>query len=92
MTSAPPHSVTWEKITSIEPVLRKMYDEARAVSSKGNPYFCANRVWYEEFKPRLERLVGWDARHEELQTMEAYDIAYQTIYRQLPACRECICL
>jgi hypothetical protein len=59
-------------------------------------HFCANAVWYGEpgFKRRLVALVGWRRRQgpPELQTQEAYDVAYSTLYRLLPACADCGCV
>ena len=85
--------MTWKRIIRIEPNLGRLYKEAKAIrDDKTQPSFCANRIWYEEFKPRLLWLVGWECRKKELRSMEAYDIAYDKIYKALPYCRECICL
>jgi hypothetical protein len=82
-----------------EPRLRGLLAEARAHHSNRAAVFCANAVWYgyPGFRPglkaRLSRLVGWMAQPEgDLRTCEAYDVAYQTIYRTLPDCRgRCQC-
>jgi hypothetical protein len=67
--------------------------------SRGKNYICANDRWYgyREWKDRGLRdgvisLVGWFSKRPELKTTEAYDIAYQHIYRLLPNCRNCSCI
>ena len=61
----------------------------KAVKDTGGPSFCANDVWYRpgSFKSRLVRLAGWWAEKPELRTSEAYDVAYDELYQQLPDCR-----
>ena len=84
--------MNFSELTKIEPRLKQLYNKARQVDgSEAN--FCANRVWYEEFKPQLLNLVGQGAARPELQTVEAYDVAYKKIYRALPNCGEgCSCI
>lgn len=85
--------MTFEELCQIEPRLLALYRRAQAVKDdKRKPSFCANRVWYTEFKPELCRLVGWEAENPALRTEEAYDLAYDTIYDVLPPCRNCWCL
>lgn len=87
--------MTFEDLCQREPQLKALLDEARAVSSKGDPKFCANRVWYgyrdyrKGFKHRMSQLVGTHRRpeHPMLSTSEAYDLAYRTLYDALPGCR-----
>ena len=83
--------MTFEEIAKLEPRLKQLYNEARQVKATSE-YFCANEVWYNEFKPRLMRLAGWHAANPELRTSEAYDLAYDAIYNQLPSCRNCACI
>ena len=87
-------TLTWQLLTEREPRLAQLLKEAKAVSAHGDANFCANQVWYREFKPRLLRLVGWLARTDDaiIRGCEAYDIAYRTVYSVLPACRNCGCL
>lgn len=86
--------VTWEQLAELEPRLRSLQERARQVRDPGGPSFCANRVWFNEFKPELLYLVGWmrEKGPAVLQTSRAYDVAYRTIYNGLPDCRECGCL
>lgn len=86
--------ITWERIVQVCPALGRMRDEASKVDDS-DPYFCANDVWFELFKPRLLRLVGFEALPVYSDWMYghvAYDIAYQTIYNELPDCRMCACM
>lgn len=77
--------LTWRQIEAIEPRLARLYVEAKAVRASKN--FCANEIWYRSMRPRLVRLVGWDAGDKRLKTQEAYDLAYRKIYEALPDCR-----
>lgn len=72
--------LTFEDICHIEPSLKSLYEEALTIPRRRGG---VNNQWYSEFKPYIENLVGWEARHEELRTMEAYDTAYDTIYNAL---------
>ena len=85
------HAITWEEITRIEPELQNLLEEAKAVKAE-NDNFCANKVWVREFKLRLVKLVGYEAKLKSLQNKEAYDLAYDKIYKELPDCRNCSCL
>jgi hypothetical protein len=55
--------------------------------------FCANEVWYGKghdggVRERVSRLVGWDRRPDPvLGTEEAYDVAYDALYEELPDCK-----
>jgi hypothetical protein len=49
-----------------------------------SPNFCANTVWYADFKPCLVLLVGWEARKPILRSP---DLAYDVSYALLPDCR-----
>ena len=51
---------TWRQLVEREPLLEELRAQAEAVTDSGaDPWFCANGVWYREFKPVLVRLVGW---------------------------------
>jgi len=84
-------ALTWPQLVELEPALLDLYRAAQAVDGR-DAHFCANRVWYDSFKPRLLALAGWEARQPALKMQEAYDLAYETIYAALPPCRDCQCL
>lgn len=86
--------ITWEVLVELEPRLQQVFDECAAVKDDQlAPWFCANRIWYNRFKPRIVQLVGFErADHPILGTPTAYNIAYNTCYHQLPYCRDCDCL
>lgn len=90
-----PGPVTWGWLARRLPALARLRAEARAIRDDGTaPTFCANDIWYDDFKPRLSSLVGWGAESDDplLQSSTAYDIAYDLIYDELPPCRNCGCL
>ena len=84
---------TWAQLARLEPGLARLRRQARATDGR-DPRFCANRVWYDCFKPRLSRLVGWgrDDGPRLLRTQAAYALAYDTVYQELPGCRGCWCI
>jgi hypothetical protein len=97
------HKLTWAGLVRLEPRLLDLLREARALrkEQRRDPHFCANAAWYgygrwrgHGLKPRLVRLVGWSAEGGDpiLATRAAYDVAYQTVYEALPACRACGCM
>lgn len=86
--------ITWERIVKECPELGRMKDEARKMDGS-DAHFCANDVWFEQFKPRLLSLVGWEALPAYPDWMYghvAYEIAYRAIYNELPDCRMCACM
>jgi hypothetical protein len=83
--------MTWEEMVRIEPRLKALYNEAKAVrDDKRKPSFCANAIWFETFKPRLVRLVGCHAEKEPFRGGKAFTLAYRKVYNALPDCRGCI--
>ena len=86
-------NITWGLLVKIEPRLGEMLKRAKAVKGDGE-HFCANTVWYDDFKPELCTLVGWEASGTNplLHTPQAYDLAYRKIYETLPDCRDCTCM
>jgi hypothetical protein len=85
-------SLAFADLCQREPRLRSLARDVQAVEDTGGPWFCANDWWCADFKPRLVCLVGWRAEQPELRTSEVYDVAYATLYRQLPDCRNCHCI
>ena len=87
--------LTWNDLTEREPrLVELLMDIKRVKDDKTKRSFCANRVWYQDFKPRLIEIVGWYSEKDDpmLRTQEAYDIAYDHLYSRLPSCRSCFCL
>jgi hypothetical protein len=85
----------FDRLAELEPGLKALLKKAEQTRDRAfNPSFCANDLWFREFKPQLVLLVGWTARKEnpEIQSAAAYDLAYDRIYASLPDCRECGCL
>lgn len=98
---AKPAAVMFAELVEIEPRLKSLLADARAYkrASKGQHRVCVNERWYGYFqwrgrslKDRLEKLVGWFADKPLLRTEDAYDVAYDYIYRALPHCRNCLCV
>jgi hypothetical protein len=81
----------WSALIEIEPMLGELQQRARNVKDEDGNHFCANAVWYSEFKPTLVNLAGFEAKDRRLRSMRAYDLAYGTVYNELPACRNCAC-
>lgn len=81
----------WNAIIEIEPMLGELQQRARDVKDEGGSHFCANTVWYSEFKPTLVSLAGFEAKNRRLRSMPIYDLAYSKVYNELPACRNCTC-
>ena len=42
-------------------------------------------TFYDYYKPRISRLVGWSSPHKALRTQSHYDAVYDAIYHILPA-------
>ena len=77
-----------------EPELARLRRDVEAVRDEDGAPFCANKVWYIHFKPRLKQLAGEGARRDDplLRSPEAYELARHTLYRLLPDCRDCVCI
>lgn len=82
----------WREIVEKEPRMDSLLSKAKAVRDEGGNSFCANTVWYRDFKPMLVKLIGFDSKQESLRTMHHYDIGYEIIYDALPNCRNCNCI
>lgn len=83
--------MTWDEMVKIEPTLQSLYERAKKTDGSGK-HFCANGIFYDEYKPLITSLVGFDARDEQLGTVECYDRAYQKIWSALPPCKDCLCM
>lgn len=87
----------WNNLVHLEPRLEGLHNQILQCREENinKERFCANAVWYRQFKPQLVKLVGWDRIYDgpgELCSTEAYDTAYETLYDLLPDCKhEGIC-
>jgi hypothetical protein len=93
MEKARMDKLTWRELVKIEPELGVLLKEIRQVKDLGGPSFCANQIWYSQYKERLCRLAGWEAQKDDprLRSEAAYDLAYDKLYYTLPDCRNCNC-
>lgn len=78
----------FQRLCQQEPRLGALFVAAHQEAEASENY-CNHEAWYGDIKPRLVKIVGWDADqgHPELQTAEAYELAYHTILDSLPDCR-----
>jgi hypothetical protein len=92
--------LTWARLVHLEPRLLDLLNQVRAIDPGDDPHFCANEIWSGapgtfNLKRRMSALVGWDrqvVRRDELCSSDAYDVALNTLYNELPACRDCACM
>lgn len=94
-------NMTWDELVLQEPKLQILYDKLKLIKDTGEQKsFCANSIWFGYpnsdyfrvgFKKRMSFLVGWGAptKNDLLKSSEAYDVAYETLYKLLPGCRNC---
>jgi hypothetical protein len=90
-------SLTFDELCYRELRLGQLRDEVIAIQDDPEqPYFCANEAWYAPDGPKrkLMRLVGPLAERSDLalQSIEAYNVACDTLYDMLPPCRNCWCI
>jgi hypothetical protein len=86
--------LTWTALVERQPLLAELAHRCASADSGMNEHFCANELWYNQFKPKLLELVGWEADTDDLvlRSHEAYELAYEHCYDLLPRCRTCQCL
>lgn len=78
----------WNTIIDIEPRIWDLY--VKAVEAEDDRHaICANKIWYDNLKPKLCELVGYGAKDSRLRHPIAYEVVYHTVYRALPNCRNC---
>jgi hypothetical protein len=81
----------FDALAQEEPDLWRLFGNATAVAieqEEQDTPFCANYLWYREFKPEVVRLVGYSRKgHPTLGTSQAYATAYHTLWDLLPDCR-----
>lgn len=85
--------LSWEMLAGLEPKLANLLHDARNAESYASNCFCRETVWYAELKPMLVEIVGHGRSdyHPILGTCAAYELAYDTILKALPDCRNCSC-
>ena len=80
------------KLCEVEPELRRLAELAWSKRDPGGEVWCPNRIWYDQIKPELKKLVGWGGTNPEVRGNEAYEAAYRVLYDALPGgCRGCAC-
>jgi hypothetical protein len=88
-------SPAFRRLCSLDRRLLDLYVEA--ATTLAGPDFCAIGAWsgHDGFKARMSRLVGFGREPkgcDEMETSNAYDIAYGEILAALPPCRgDCGC-
>jgi len=86
--------ISWGMLAGLEPKLADLLQDARAADShRATESFCRESYWYLELKPVLVQIVGYcrPDYHPILGTSAAYELAYDTILKALPDCRNCSC-
>jgi hypothetical protein len=88
--------ITFDRICELDHEVRVLFEDAKRAGDE-DKYFDGIAAWFGEhgyerysFKQRLCDLVGWSRHREpvELQSSEAYDVAYKTIFDAMPPDRE----
>ncbi len=84
--------LTFEDVTNIDMRLLDLVSDIQKLNTKdiGNN-FCADTVWSREFKPRMCRIVGWEADKEELREPYLFEMVYRKLYNLMPVCGEVEC-
>ncbi len=70
-------------LVRLEPGLLTVMADALTIASGNNKTsYELNKIWYHDFKPRMEKLVGMHMAKENnvLKTSQAYDCAYEVLY------------
>lgn len=66
-----------EEIMKIEPGLKELMSEAVSyMENSSGGYMKRSKFWNHSLKPRFKHLVGFMADKPELNSCEAYDLAY----------------
>jgi len=92
VTSTNQNVLTFSQLAALEPGLKALLIDCRGLQPiLGRT--CPLHDWYKLFKPRLVRLVGFDARvnDEILRSSRAYNLAYQKCFDALKCPKGCLC-
>ena len=68
----------YKKLREVEPGLLRLEERIRRDPAKGKSR--AYQEWYDLYKPRLEKLVGFRAKNKAVKDMESYDAAYRVLH------------
>ena len=88
----------FEELCRLEPRLRELEEDARAVKDEPEKsFFCSNYLWLP-LNGRLRQLlgvariaVGEERERPELYDSRSYELAFVHLSRLLPPCRGCGC-
>ena len=85
--------MNYKEAVKVEPKLNFLEKELRAEKDdKTKNWYCANRVWYPNYKPTVVKLVGWYSENLKLKDEKTYENVYEYLYNLLPDCRNCACM
>ena len=79
-------STNFDELANQKPKLKDLHNEAKARRVKDHlTGYHAMNVWYAEFKPRMECLVGAMSTSTAsfIKSSQAYDLAYRAISKAL---------
>ncbi len=89
MAETATRSLSFEDLCRIEPRLRTLAEDLRKARAEldlemlaeGEDCLRAQDLWFQKFKPRMLKLVGWDAVNapQELRDSDAYEVAYRAL-------------
>lgn len=72
----------WANLAALEPALLTLESDLRAAVSRRGRDTCIDKIWHHHgYKNRFMRLAGWHAQNPALRSCEAYDAAYQHLWR-----------
>ena len=72
-------SLTWERMTQVEPRLVSLVARARRNRPRRRDFWRT----YESYKRELKTLAGWHAGHRALRSIDAFDIATERLLAAL---------
>jgi hypothetical protein len=69
--------MNFQDVLLIEPRLIDLLKDVRDYAAAGPEYWEFSQKWYRDFKPRMVKLIGFEAENEKLNSTEVYDMFYQ---------------
>lgn len=80
--------MTFSDCVAIEPRLTQLENDIKAHATRScDGEYCANVVWYREFKPRMLELVGDYCENPMMRGADRYMCCYDHLYKLLPNCK-----